>query len=218
MRSQAKFHKVLVAWFDEHGRTFPWRNMRDPYSVLLGEVLLQRTRGENAVAAYKEFIRRWPTPSALAGADEETIQSVILSLGLRKRTSLLLRLGTVLAAKSSFPIKPSELLELPGVGRYAAHAVPVFARNRNLPVVDWVIARVLRRYFGLDSARRPNSDEELWTLAQNLASRGNARRLWLGTLDFAAAVCKPKPLCELCPLRNECAYRQYDPSHVSSPD
>ena len=95
--------------------------------------------------------------------------------------------------------------KLPGVGPYAAHAVPVFALDRDLPVVDWVIARVLRRYFGLTSERRPNADRDLWALAGDLAQPGQARELWLGTLDLAAAVCRPRPRCQLCPLRCGCA-------------
>jgi len=88
--------------------------------------------------------------------------------------------------------------------------------DRNLPVVDWVIARVLRRYFGLPNGRRPNADPELWALAASLAGRGRARDLWLGTLDFAAAVCKPRPLCPECPLRAECAFyaAQLEGTHV----
>ena len=99
-------------------------------------------------------------------------------------------------------------MALPGVGPYTAHAVPILARNRNLPLVDWVIARVLRRYFGIAGKRRPNADRDLWALAETVVESGRAREVWLGTLDLAAAVCKGKPLCGECPLSGTCKFTQ----------
>jgi A/G-specific adenine glycosylase len=168
--------------------------------------LLQRTRGEHVPAVYREFLRRWPTPAALASARLPSITAVIRPLGLAKRAPMLKRLGLTLAETGSVPTEPADLLALHGVGPYAAHAVPVFALGASLPLVDWVIARVLRRYFGLTTDRRPNADPDLWTLAEDLAGPGRARELWLGTLDFAAAVCKARPLCQTCPLRSSCSY------------
>ena len=169
-----------------------------------GEVLLQRTRGENAIGVYRSFLRHWPNPDALARARVGTIEAVIRPLGLVRRAAVLKRLGQALVAIGSVPESPDALDRLPGVGPYAAHSVQVFARDQDLPVVDWVIARVLRRFFGLEDGRRPNQDAELWGLAARLASGGQARRLWLGTLDFAAAVCTPRPKCHLCPLSAAC--------------
>jgi A/G-specific adenine glycosylase len=174
--------------------------------VLVGEILLQRTRGEHVEAVYEAFVHRWPDPQALSRARTSSIASVIRPLGLVKRAATLKELGAALATLGDVPTDPESLLRLPGVGPYAAHAVPVFTAGANLPVVDWVIARVLRRYFGLREGRRPNADPELWGLATDLADSGRARELWLGTLDFAAAVCKPRPLCPTCPLRSSCSY------------
>lgn len=204
--SLATFRRAILRWHRVHPRSFPWRRRRDAYAVLVGEVLLQRTRGELVVPVFEEFVRRWPQPEDLARARLSSIASVIRPLGLAKRAPILKELGRELTRRGAIPADPDDLLELPGVGPYAAHAVPVFTRGRNLPVVDWVIARVLRRYFGLASDRRPNADPQLWDLAADLAERGKARELWLGTLDFAAAVCKPQPLCRTCPLASSCQY------------
>ena len=102
-------------------------------------------------------------------------------------------------------------MSLPGVGPYTAHAVPILARNRNLPLVDWVIARVLRRYFGIAGTQRPNADRDLWVLAERVVKSGRAREVWLGTLDLAAAVCKAEPMCGECPLRTTCKFTQARP-------
>lgn len=206
LAAQDAFRAAILGGFDQRDRSFPWRSRRDPYAVLIGEVLLQRTRGEHAVRVYLDFVRRWPTPERLARARVPTIERVIRPLGLVKRAAILSRLGKAIVAADGVPADPADLARLPGVGPYAAHSVPVFAGERNLPVVDWVIGRVLRRYFGLAVGRRPNHDPELWELAARLAAPGSARTLWLGTLDFAAAVCKPRPLCQECPLRQSCQH------------
>lgn len=155
---------------------------------------------------YLEFLRRWPDPERLAHAPVRSIAAVIRPLGLAKRAPGLKRLGAALAEVGGVPTDPQALEALPGVGPYAAHAVPVFALGKDLPLVDWVIARVLRRYFGLPKGGRPNADDGLWELAGALARKGRARELWLGTLDFAAAVCRPRPACPECPLRESCAF------------
>jgi A/G-specific adenine glycosylase len=204
--SPASFRRTILRWLRRGERSFPWRQRRDRYAILIGEVLLQRTRGDAVAQVYDTFLRRWPTPERLGRARPTAVAAVIRPLGLSKRAPLLVRLGRELARRGSVPADPDELLTLPGVGPYVAHAVPVFADGRNLPVVDWVIARVLRRYFGLPGDRRPNADPDLWRLAAELARPGKARELWLGTLDFASAVCRPKPLCGACPLRSSCRY------------
>lgn len=197
--------RTAVHWHVERSRDFPWRESDDPYVVLIGEVLLQRTRGDLVEPVFRDFIRRWPTFERLAEAPEETLASVIRPLGLPKRAALIKRLANELVAHGKVPTTPEELIELTGIGPYAAHAVPVFALNEHLPVVDWVIARVLRRYFGLSNGARPNQDRELWRRARTLVRNENARALWLGLLDFAAEICKPQPRCNVCPLNGSCA-------------
>lgn len=205
-RGVRAFRRAVIGFHRRSGRSFPWRESFDPYAVLVGEVLLQRTRAEHAPDVYRRFMARWPCPRSLAASEVEDIEDVITPLGLRKRATVLHRLGRQVAELGGVPLRPEELLELAGVGPYAAHAVPVFARNRNLPLVDWVIARVLRRYFGLAGGRRPNADRELWALAETVVESGRARDVWLGTLDLAALVCKKRPLCSECPLESTCRF------------
>jgi A/G-specific adenine glycosylase len=215
---EKRFRRVMLRWARERARSFPWREQTDTYRVLVGEILLQRTRGEHVVEAYQRFVERWPRPEALAKANRSQIKAVIRPLGLARRAQLLKRLGQELTTLGEVPRSPEALLNLSSVGPYAAHAVPVFALRRNLPLVDWVIARVMRRYFGLPEGQRPNGDEELWDQASRLIESGRARDVWLGTLDFAAAVCKPRPRCPECPLRTDCAFfqREIAPARVES--
>lgn len=196
--------ETAVRWHRERARPFPWRASRDPYTLLMGEILLQRTRGDLVEPVFRDFVRRWPSPEKLGLARQETIERVIRPLGLAKRAPIIKQLGKELVRQGKVPTTPEELLGLPGVGPYAAHAVPVFALDEQLPVVDWVIARVLRRYFGLPGRGRPNQDRDLWERARKLIRNAPARTVWLGLLDFAAEICKPRPKCEECPLNRSC--------------
>jgi A/G-specific adenine glycosylase len=206
--NEGRFRRAILRNFRASPRQFPWRDTTNPYEVLVGEVLLQRTRGENAVGVYRAFLGRWPDAETLSQATQSEVAAVIRPLGLTKRADLIVRLGRALVAADGVPLDPAALARLPGVGPYAAHSVPVFAAGQTLPVVDWVIARVLRRYFGLPSILRPNADHDLWSHAAEIARPGRARDLWLGTLDFAATICTPKPKCYRCPLNDSCSYNR----------
>jgi A/G-specific adenine glycosylase len=200
------YREAVLAWGQANARAFPWRETRDPYEVLIGEVLLQRTRGTQVVPVYERFTARWPSPQRLGRAREASIATVVRPLGLAKRAPVLKALGRALAARGRVPLDPDELICLPGVGPYASHAVPVFAADKDLPLVDWVIARILRRYFGLKEGKVPNADRDLWSLAARLARPGQSRLLWLATLDLAHAVCRPRPICPSCPLVSTCRF------------
>lgn len=198
----------MLRWSRTRARSFPWRRTRSPFRVLVGELLLQRTRGENVVAVYDALLHRWPAAQDLAVARLRSLHSVMRPLGLTKRVPIIKSCAQVLVRDFSgrVPKDPNELKRLPGVGPYTANAVQIFARDENLPLVDWVIARLLRRYFGLPDGSRPNADLRLWALATQLTDKGRARQLWIGVLDFAADVCAPRPRCDICPLRHSCNY------------
>lgn len=198
------FQRIVLEWHSKHRRDLPWRTTQDAFEVLVAEVLLQRTVGSNVAPVYREVLRRWPTPDRLGRAHLATIRRVISPLGLTRRATVLRQLGKALAAAGGVPTEPDELLKLPGVGPYTANAVAVFARGADLPLVDWVIARVLRRFFGLSGTRRPNDDTELWALATQLAQAGEARNTWLGILDLSSMVCARTPRCDECPLKASC--------------
>src|SRR3954452_18389499 len=114
--NEGRFRRTILRHFRASGRQFPWRQTTDPYEVLVGEVLLQRTRGENAVGVYVRFLAIWPTPASLSAATEEEVAEVIRPLGLRKRAPIIVRLGQALAEGDGVPLDPKALARLPGVG------------------------------------------------------------------------------------------------------
>ncbi len=196
------FTSQLLAWYEEHGRDFPWRQTDDPYHVLICEVLLRRSRSSTVAKVTDAFFGRWPTPTDLAEASVDEVIEVIRPLGLVNRASQLVELALGLRDRQEFPSTVAELVSLPGVGRYAA------AASLGEPTVDGTSARVYRRYFGhLDAPEHKSVGDDLWNLARAVLPTApeTARLMNWGVLDLAAEVCAPtRPRCEVCPLRNGC--------------
>ena len=171
----------LLAWFAAEGRDLPWRRTRDPYAILVSEVMLQQTQAARVVPRYVAWLERWPTVDALAGASTADVLRAWQGLGYNRRALNLHRAAREIAANGW----PDELTELPGVGRYTADAVACFAFGRAVLPVDVNVRRVLERTGG-------SFDH---TCAQAL-------------MDLGATVCIARvPRCGECPLAEECPSR-----------
>jgi A/G-specific adenine glycosylase len=204
--SATAFSRPLLAWGRANRRSFPWRETRDPFRVLVAEVLLQRSRGKTVAIVYEELFRRWPDAGSLGRARVDSIRSVIRPLGLTGRAATLRILAREIEARGDVPRTLEELMSLPGVGRYAAAATLAAAFGKRAGTVDGVSARVYRRYFGLDAEVPATNDRALWALVDDVTPTKNARAWNWAVLDLAATVCLPaRPRCEECPLAQACA-------------
>jgi A/G-specific adenine glycosylase len=200
---------ALVEWAKDNRRSFPWRHEADPFRVLVAEVLLQRSRGSTVARVYDDLFDQWPTAQRLAKASEDSIASLIRPLGLTKRAATLRTLASEVARRGKVPRSYDELLQLPGVGPYAASATLAVAFSVRAPVVDGVSARVYRRYFGLEGDGPASTDRELWTLVEEATPRTQIKEWNWAVLDLAAMICLPKvPRCGQCPLQADCAWSQ----------
>jgi A/G-specific adenine glycosylase len=201
------FRSRLLRWGEDHRRSFPWRETNDPFRILIAEVLLQRSRGKTVATVYERLFARWPTAEALARARVHSLGSVIRPLGLIKRAVTLKALAGAVAQRGGVPDSLGELLELPGVGDYAANATLVVAFQQRAHVVDGVSARVYRRYFELPGTGPASSDGQLWRAVSQATPRQRVREWNWAVLDLAASVCLPKvPRCSECPLESRCAW------------
>ena len=177
----------LLAWFGEHGRDLPWRRTRDPYAILVSEVMLQQTQVARVVPRWEEWMRRWPTAVALAAAAPADVIVAWQGLGYNRRALNLHRAARAVAERGW----PDDLTELPGVGRYTADAVRAFAFGEPVLPVDTNVRRVQERTghaFG--------------------AACGQA------LMDLGATVCLARvPRCDACPLASGCPSRgrRYEP-------
>lgn len=196
--------RALLRWYRSSGRhDLPWRNTKEPWAVLLAELMLQRTRADLVVPIYKETLRRYPTPAALADAHPTAAETLMRPLGLAHR---LPRLQAAAAAcRNRVPQTYDELMKVPGVGPYAATATLCLAFGKQVAVVDPTVIRVLERLGVVSSDRsRPRSDPKVWAAAQRRVPPRRARDWNLAILDLGALVCRPKPRCPECPLLRWC--------------
>ena len=179
--------EALLAWFDEHERDLPWRKTRDPYAILVSEVMLQQTQVARVVPRYLSWLERWPSVEALAAATPADAIREWQGLGYNRRAVNLHRAARRIAAEGW----PHDLTELPGVGRYTADAVARFAFDRPVLPVDVNVRRVLDRSGG---SFGPASAHAL--------------------MDLGATVCLARiPRCDSCPLAERCPARgrRYEP-------
>ncbi len=214
--SPVPFRRALLTWYRTHGRDLPWRKTRDPYAILVSEVMLQQTQVATVLPYYNEWIRRFPDFPSLAAAPESDVLHAWQGLGYyaRARNLHATARGVNSRADRAFPDDIERMRELPGLGRYTANAVATFAFNRSVPLVEANIGRLLARLINLqapiDSAA---GNEQLWRLASTLIPKCDARTFNSALMDFGALICVARhPKCSICPLRNFC--RAVDPARL----
>jgi A/G-specific adenine glycosylase len=182
-----------LAWYQANGRDLPWRRTRDPYAILVSEVMAQQTQVDRVVPRWERWLERWPTVDSLAAASAADVIREWQGLGYNRRALSLHRAAQHVAAHGW----PDDLTELPGVGRYTADAVACFAFGRDVLPVDVNVRRVRERTGdGFDSA-----------CAQAL-------------MDLGATVCLARiPRCGVCPLAESCPARgrRFEPLRKQGP-
>ena len=184
---------LLLAWFAEHGRDLPWRRTRDPYAILISEVMSQQTQVERILPRWRRWLERWPTVDALAAASAGEVIREWQGLGYNRRALSLHRAARHVAAHGW----PGDLTELPGVGRYTADAVACFALGRPVLPVDVNVRRVSER---TGHSFAPAAAQAL--------------------MDLGKTVCLARvPRCEVCPLARACPSRgrRFEPRRGQGP-
>ena len=211
------FQKAVTAWFDAEGKDYPWRATRDPYAVLVSEMMLQQTQIATVLGRgyYANWLQRFPSPEALAKADESTVLKAWEGLGYYSRARNLHKAAKYISCELGgvFPETAEAILKLPGVGRYTAAAVATFAYGHAEPIVDANIARVLARLFAFsDAIDSTTGTRQLWDWAAELVPTKNPRAYNSGLMELGQQICKPRQAdCEICPIAKFCASRDGDP-------
>ena len=185
--------ELLLAWFEERGRDLPWRGTRDPYAILVSEVMLQQTQVSRVVPRYLEWLERWPTVESLAAASSAEVIRAWQGLGYNRRGLALHRAAHMVSEHGW----PDDLTELPGVGPYTSAAIGNFAFGRPVLPIDVNVDRVLTRTGGTFG---PEAAQALF--------------------DLGATVCLARiPRCAACPLAGDCpsAGSRYEPQRKQGP-
>lgn len=196
-----------MAWGTANRRQFPWRNTRDPWSVLVSEVMLQQTQAERVVAYYEAFIGAFPTPAECARVRPADVVRLWAGLGYNRRALNLHRAAAVIAHEHGGVVPGDErsLLALPGVGPSTVRAVLSFAFGADVSSVDTNVVRVLARCV----QGQGMSLSQAQSLADRLLPDGSSWEFNQTMFDLGATVCTAtRPACGRCPLRRQCRWRR----------
>jgi A/G-specific adenine glycosylase len=202
------FHRSLLQWFRHHGRDLPWRCTRDPYAILVSELMLQQTQVSTVIAYYNEWLRRFPDFVSLARASENDVLRAWQGLGYYARARNLQATARIVVDRfwGRFPRSFDQMQELPGIGKYTAHAVASFAFDQPVPIVETNTARVLTRLFDFrESIDSHRGRQTLWQRAATLVPKSNTSIYNSALIDLGALVCiAGRPKCGICPVKTFC--------------
>lgn len=197
-------HARLIEWWEAERRDLPWRRTREPWLVLVSEVMLQQTQVERVLPYFETFAERWPTPERCSAAELADVLAAWQGLGYPRRARNLWRTATIITEHhdSQVPADLDDLLALPGVGPYTARAVQAFAFGIDTGVVDTNVGRILARWMG-----RRLSPTKAQHIADELVPAGESWAWNQAMMDLGAQVCtKRDPSCGRCPVHPWCAW------------
>ena len=201
------FRARLLAWGKQNLRDYPWRRTSNPYDIFVAEFLLQKTDADMVVPIYEAFLARYPTLDKLTTATVEDIGKLLQPLGLFFRAQRLFDSAKIIVEEyaGKIPDSETELLKLPGIGKYTARAICSQAFGRSVAVLDTNVARILERFFGIKGERVKSRCKILWRSAEMVAPDREVGRWNLTLLDFGAIICTARnPNCSQCPLSQQC--------------
>ena len=211
----------MTDWFREQGRDLPWRRTRDPYAILVSEIMLQQTQVATVVPYFERWMARFPDVHVLSAAPEQEVLHAWQGLGYYSRARHLQKAAQQIVTEHSgaFPRQQDQILALPGVGRYTAGAVATFAFNEPTPPVDGntmrVIARLINCWEPLDSA--PGL-ELIWHVAERWQPEADAGVFNEALMELGALICTPRaPACLICPVNKFCSAQQPELLPIKKP-
>lgn len=203
-----RFRRRLLGWYDRHGRDLPWRRTRNPYHILVSEIMLQQTQVDRVLPKYEEWLTRFPTFEALAAARPAQATRAWYPLGYNIRPRRLHAIAREVVATygGQLPSDETTLHSFRGLGPYTVGAVRSFAFGQRAPIVDTNVARVLHRVFVGDRSPRNHAQRRwMWELSAALLPRRRVFDYNQALMDLGATVCVARrPRCGACPMRAIC--------------
>jgi A/G-specific adenine glycosylase len=209
------FRRRLLDWYDRHGRELPWRETRDPYHILVSEVMLQQTQVDRVLPKYLEWLDKYPTFAALASAREEEVVRTWYPLGYNVRPRRLQSIAREAVASygGQLPSDETTLKSFKGIGDYTAGAMMSFAFGRRAAILDTNVARVLFRVFVADGDPAAHAmKRHLWNVSRAVLPRLRVFDFNQALMDLGATVCSARrPRCLVCPLTRICRTYPFNP-------
>ena len=210
------FRRRLLDWYRRNGRDLPWRRTRDPYRILVSEVMLQQTQVDRVLPKYQEWIEKFPTLQALASAAESDVSETWWPLGynIRPRRLHAIARESVERYGGELPGDEQTLRSFKGIGAYTAGAVLSFAFGQRAAILDTNVARVLLRVFvGYGDPKAHAMRRHLWDVSRTVLPMRHVFDFNQALMDLGATLCTARrPRCGVCPLRGGCAAYPHDRS------
>lgn len=205
------FAAKVLAWFDRNGRKdLPWQQSPEPYSVWVSEIMLQQTQVAAVIPYYQRFMELFPDIQALAAAPIDAVLAAWSGLGYYARARNLHRAAEIIARQEGFPDTLEAWMKLPGIGRSTAGAILSIAYSTSHPILDGNVKRVLSRFYAVHGwPGKSHVARELWHLSAECTPQERVADYTQAIMDLGATVCRrSKPLCQICPLNEECRARR----------
>ncbi|WP_411826224.1 A/G-specific adenine glycosylase [Luteolibacter sp. AS25] len=208
--NRAAFRSALGSWFAKNGKDYPWRRTKDPYAILVSEMMLQQTRLATVLdkGYYTRFLQKFPTSRSLAAAEDQNLLKAWEGLGYYRRARMLRSAAQAVEEKFNgiFPDTERELLALPGIGPYTVAALLSFAFDKPSGLVDGNVSRVLSRitddHTPIDSTPTIRAHRQL---AHDLCDPNQPRNHNYAMMELGQTICRPGvPHCEICPISGFC--------------
>jgi A/G-specific adenine glycosylase len=206
--ARQRFRRQLLTWYRRNGRDLPWRHTRDPYHILVSEVMLQQTQVDRVLPKYHEWLTKFPSFEALAAAPEDLVADTWRPLGYNIRPRRLQSIARESVANygGQLPSDKDTLLSFKGIGAYTAGAIRSFAFGQRAAILDTNVARVMFRVFvGRGDAKSHAMKKHLWALSEALVPHKHVFDFNQALMDFGATQCPARsPQCHSCPMARVC--------------
>jgi A/G-specific adenine glycosylase len=208
------FRRRLLQWYRRNGRDLPWRKTRDPYHILVSEIMLQQTQVDRVLPKYEEWLSKYPSLHALADAPAGEVAETWRPLGYNVRPTRLHAIAreSVEHYGGELPSDEEALLSFKGIGEYTARAVLSFAFGQRKAILDTNVARVLFRVFvGKGDPKSHAMKRHLWEVSRTVLPARHVFDFNQALMDFGATLCSArKPKCASCPMRAACVSYPFD--------
>lgn len=198
----------VLKWFSEHARDLPWRQDITPYRTWISEIMLQQTQVATVIDYWIRFLKRFPTVTDLASAEEAEVLKLWEGLGYYRRARQLHAAARQIVDRhdGQFPTDYRDVLALPGIGRYTAGAILSISTDQPLPILEGNTIRLFARLLGMKTdPTRTENQKRLWQFAEQIVPRKNPGAFNQGLMEIGGQVCRLRsPECSVCPLKKHC--------------
>lgn len=197
---------AMIRWEQENFQTFPWRETGNHFHALIAEMMLQRTKAEQVLPIYNEFVGLYSSLEKLNEDRELQLRTLLKPLGLNWRIDNIVKTISILSEQMEIPVEYDALTELPGIGSYVASAFLSFHTNQRHSIIDSNAVRLWGRVFGFQTDSETRRKKWFRELVEFITPQNEIRLFNYAMLDVTRAICKGKPLCNSCPLSENCNY------------